>query len=300
MQDRPLPSEKPNTTMPPQDAVNKTDPADIARDILAQAFALGADVAGLAPVDALRLSPSERLFPQMIDHSRDHFAEQITTGLPHGSVFWEEDAKTVLIFGVAHPADQPSLDWWCGEIDPPGNKKMIRIGKALRAYILENYPDIHVYTKRYHVEKGGLYLKEAAVAAGLGCIGRNNLLVTPRFGPRVRLRAMTLSAALPAAGPADFDPCRDCPGYCRKACPQHSFDQVIYTPEMTGIRHLPGRDGSYFRKNCSMEMQKNEDEALTGLMPDVCDHPEKIIKYCRACELACPVGRENTSDASTH
>ena len=278
---------------PLQDPSPVREPAAIAGDILREAFALGADIAGFASIGCLRQGPSERLFPRMIDNSRDHFAEQITTGLPHGSVYWEEDAKTVLLFGTAHPADQPSMDWWCGEIDPPGNKKMIRIGKLLRSYITETYPEIRVYTKRYHVEKGGIYLKEAAVDAGLGCIGRNNLLVTPAFGPRVRLRAMTLSAELPPTGPVPFDPCRDCPGYCRKACPQHAFDTVIYTPEMTGIDRLPGRDGSYFRKNCSMEMQKNEDEAAIGLMPEVTDHPEKIIKYCRQCELACPVGRGN-------
>jgi epoxyqueuosine reductase len=29
----------------------------------------------------------------------------------------------------------------------------------------------------YHVEKGGVYLKDAAVYAGLGVVGKNNLLL---------------------------------------------------------------------------------------------------------------------------
>ena len=59
---------------------------------------LGADLAGIADIGALRGGPSETLFPVMKDHSRDHFAEEITTGLPHGQVFWEEDARSVIVF----------------------------------------------------------------------------------------------------------------------------------------------------------------------------------------------------------
>ena len=259
--------------------------------ILDRLSALGADCAGVADVAALRNGPSERLFPQMKDHSRDHFAEEITTGLPHGSVFWEPDARSVIVFAVAHPASRPELDWWCGEIDPPGNKRLLTISREFRNWMTAEYPEIHVYPKRYHVERGGIYLKEAAIHAGLGCIGRNNLLVTPKYGPRVRLRAITLSAWLPPDGPIAFDPCRDCDAPCVTHCPQRAFDRAIYTPAETGLAQLPGRDGHYYRAACAGQMKIDEDTAETGLMPEVCDHPEKIIKYCRNCELLCRVGR---------
>jgi len=260
-------------------------------EIREKLLALGADCVGAADVDALRDGPSERLFPRMKDHSRDHFAEEITTGLPHGSVLWEEDAQSVIVFAVAHPAQRPELDWWCGEIDPPGNKKLLSISREFRAYMAKAHPDISVHPKRYHVERGGVYLKDAAVLAGLGCVGRNNLLVTPEFGPRVRLRAMTVSARLPQTGPIDFDPCRGCDAPCVAHCPQEAFSKRVYTPEETGQSRLPGRDGSYFRASCAAQMKRNEDDAETGMMPEVCDHPEKIIKYCRNCELFCRVGR---------
>lgn len=252
---------------------------------------LGADLVGTADVDALRNGCSEQLFPVMKDHSRDRFAEEITTGLPHGSVFWEEDAKSVIIYAVAHPKDKPEMDWWCGEINPPGNKKLLTISSEFKKYYAELDPDIHIYPKRYHVERGGIYLKEAALMAGLGCIGKNNLLITSEYGPRVRLRAMTVNVALPPTGPVTFDPCQSCDEPCRTHCPQQAFSDVIYTPEETGIDHLPGRDGSYFRASCNEQMVKDEENAKEGLMPEVCDHPEKIIKYCRNCELFCPVGK---------
>lgn len=263
----------------------------LARDILARLKEFGADAAGFADVNTLRYGYSERLFPQMKDHARDHFADEITTGLPHGAVYWEDDAKSAILFVVEHPREKPEMDWWCGEIDPPGNKKLISISKNLRLYLNEHYPDVHIYSKRYHVERGGLYLKEAAVQAGLGCIGKNNLLVTPQFGPRVRIRAMTISEQLPVTGPIDFDPCDGCQEFCRKACPQKAFSDKIYDAVETGFSQLPGRDGSYYRASCNERMMKNEAEAQVGLMPEVSDTPEKIYKYCRNCELSCPVGR---------
>ena len=259
----------------------------------------GADIAGFSSVEMLLNGPSERLFPNMKDHTRDHFADEITTGLPHGSVFWEKDARTALIYGVSHPAEKPELDWWCGEIDPPGNKKLLEISRKFIAFIKSDYPDISVYSRRYHVERGGLYLKDAAVMAGLGCIGKNNLLVTPQFGPRIRLRAVVLSADLPPTGPIDFDPCAGCGASCRKHCPQNAFARQIYSEQETGTAQLPGRDGYFFRASCNTQMLSNEENAAEGMMPEVCDHPEKIIKYCRNCELFCKVPESRNKTSST-
>lgn len=264
----------------------------IREELLAKLKEFGANLAGVASVESLIGSPSERLFPQMKDHTRDHFADEITTGLPHGRVFWEEDAKAVLVFAVSHPKDNPRMDWWCGEIDPPGNKKLLSISRELKKYMKEKYPDIHLYAKRYHVERGGVYLKEAAIQAGLGCIGYNNLLVSPEFGPRIRLRAMTISLPLPPTGPIDFDPCKDCEKPCIKSCPMKAFDKTIYTKEEMGFEELPGREGNYYRASCNEMMLLNENTAEEGMMPEVCDHPEKIIKYCRNCELYCIAGQD--------
>jgi epoxyqueuosine reductase len=36
---------------------------------------------------------------------------------------------------------------------------------------------------QYKVEEAGMFLKDAATLAGLGIIGKNNLLITPEFEP---------------------------------------------------------------------------------------------------------------------
>ena len=259
----------------------------LAEELLEKAKEFGADLAGLTSAARLKNSPSEQLFPQMKDHARDHFAEQITTGLPHGAVKWEPEEKTVLVFAVSHPEDEPELDWWCGEVNPPGNKLLAEISGKLKRYIEERYPDIHVYPKPYHVEKGGIYLKDAAVEAGLGCIGRNNLLITPEYGPRVRLRAIALSKELPPSKLSDFDPCLECGRPCAAACPKDAFSKVVYTREEGVPSCLPAREGDYYRKQCALEMEENERTAPMEQVLEYSKEPMPVIRYCRACEFSC-------------
>ena len=196
-----------------------------------------------------------------------------------------DDDGLRLIHGVVFPAK--GFADGGGEVNPPGNKLLAQISRKLKEYIEEHYPHIRVYPKPYHVEKGGIYLKDAAVEAGLGCIGRNNLLITPEFGAKVRLRAIALSEELPSFGPLEFDPCRDCAKPCTAACPREAFSEVIYTEAETGLRCLPGREGDYYRKRCAMEMEENEKTAPLELVFEYSDEPMPVIRYCRACEFYC-------------
>jgi epoxyqueuosine reductase QueG len=58
--------------------------------------------------------------------------------------------------------------------------------------------------------------KKVAVQAGLGWLGRNNLLVTPQFGARVRLVTVLTSMPLEADRPLKNEcrACRDCQAVC--------------------------------------------------------------------------------------
>jgi epoxyqueuosine reductase len=160
-----------------------------------------------------------------------------------------------------------------------------------------------VHRMPYWVEKGGIYLKDTAVLAGLGCIGRNNMLVTPELGPRVRLRGMLLEDELTVTGPVAFDPCAGCEEFCREACPQNAFDRIVLFSAEAGMDTLPGRDGRFGRAKCYIQMDKDVEDSdmavakgfLSGLDKSALvtaekSQTEKRIKWCRRCELACPVG----------
>ncbi|MDT8377645.1 MAG: epoxyqueuosine reductase [Desulfotignum sp.] len=266
-----------------------TNALKVSSAILQKAKDLGASLVGIARVEDLISAPSFTFAPKMPHAGEGIGTRKSESGLKPGEVAWPDNARSMVVIAVLHPEDEPEMDWWFGRKDPPGNRVLANICRELCPWIEERF-GIQTVHLPYHVEKGGTYLKDAAVMAGLGCIGKNNILVTPEYGPRVRLRAVTVDADLFATGPRQFDPCRDCMEFCRRVCPQKAFDKRQYTVEAYGQPILPGRDGHYSRPICNVQMEQDNDMATEQPVKGV-DNPVKIIKYCRRCELACPVGK---------
>ena len=73
--------------------------------------------------------------------------------------------------------------------------------------------------------------KTAAVLSGVGAVGRNNLLLHPRFGPCIRLA--TVLTDLPLERPAREEEPHVCGGceICVKACPAGALSADGYDPQ---------------------------------------------------------------------
>lgn len=267
----------------------KNEHGALASALLKQAIAFGADLAGFASVEDLKRAPSFMAAPETFPVGKWVGVGKRTLGLKPGEVRWPDGARTVLVVAVHHPENRLEMDWWQGPKDPPGNRILARVVRDLCRWAQENF-GIGVFHLPYHVEEGGLYLKDAAVLAGLGCIGRNNMLVTPEFGPRVRLRALTIDIELPSSGQRDFDPCRGCENWCRKACPQSAFDSEAFDEDQASWKMRPGRDGCYSRAACNRQMEADVD-ASGEAAGEGYDDSSRIIRFCRCCEFSCPVGR---------
>lgn len=213
--------------------------------------ALGASLAGIADVSSLKETLSRDIY---------------------GGIAFPQGTGSVLVLALAHREDEPELDWWDdGRGGSPGNRLLIGIAEDAAAWIREEY-GISAQPLPYSVEEGGIFLKESAALAGLGTIGENNLLITREWGPRIRLRALFLHAEFVPAAPMDFSPCDGCDMPCRRACPQDAF-----------------MHGSYSREICSRQM--GIDAANRFILKKPEENSRISIQYCRACELACPVGR---------
>ena len=260
---------------------------EISSRIIEESKSLGASLTGFVSVEDLKAAPAFTFAPNMPVWEGVGSREN-ELGLKPGEVAWPDSACSVLVIGVEHPVDKPEMDWWFGRTNPPGNRILIQICKKLCQWIPETF-GIDTFHFPYHVEKGGTYLKDAAVMAGLGCIGKSNLLVTPEYGSHIRLRALTLDAEVPATGPIDFDPCEGCDMPCRRACPQSAFDEQLYHRQDYGQDRLPGRTGAFSRPTCNIQMAHDLDVARDQAVAEF-DDPVKVIKYCRRCEIACPVG----------
>ena len=241
----------------------KIDGNGIEKTIVEKAKALGASLAGIANIEDLKASRSYEIY------NKKPFYEE------YKGVKWHKEHKSVLVWALVHPASEPVLDWWSMKVPgfTPGNRVMRMQSKKLRIWLGEEF-GIKALSLPYQIEYGGAFLKDSAALAGLGVIGKNNLLVTPEFGPRVRLRGIFMETALAPTGPIDFDPCSGCDRPCHKVCPRNAF-----------------RSGSFERPLCKKENDRRDadTEMIDGSIMGI-DEASMVSKPCRYCELACPVG----------
>lgn len=72
----------------------------------------------------------------------------------------------------------------------------------------------------YDMERnmGDLSHRHAGQLAGIGVFGKNSLLLSVKFGPRIRLVSVITDAPLKADTPLDIDLCKDC-DKCLRVCP---------------------------------------------------------------------------------
>ena len=291
--------------------MNSLSSSELTEKIVKKAKSLGAAIAGVASVESLKASPSHRIYPKIGMNLQVHWQEVKDDVKPH-PVAWPADAVSAVVIGVAHNAEKPKLDWWDGK-GTPGNRILIRINNKLSEWI-ENTFSVKTYKLPYFVSKGGIFLKDAAVMAGLGCIGKNNLVITPGYGPRIRFRALLLDREAEATSPLEFNPCEGCEQPCLKACPIKAFQNTVYLADELGQSILPGINGTYDRLTCNVKMEKDIEEAVLAipasdeeyqevlqaidefeegvkLKPQGDKQPNFYVKYCRGCELSCPPAR---------
>jgi hypothetical protein len=205
---------------------------EIIRAAIRKAHELGADIAGTVPAKRLVDCPSA-----------------IAEKRP-GS----QDRGTYIVLGLSHDPEHPELDLWEPGRGTPGDRILARIGKDLARWLQEEYV-VRARLIPYRLEDGGIYLKDAACMAGIGRMGRNNLVLVPGYGPRIRFRAVWADLDCPEEpSPEGEDPC---------ACPMDAFST-----------------GKYSREQCLARMNADKKSG------------RERIDHCRACELACPGGDE--------
>ncbi len=128
----------------------------------------------------------------------------------------------MLVLGLHHPKADPRLDYW-ERGDTWGNRRLREISLELQHWLRWTY-HVYAYPLPYHVEKGGVFLKDAADLSGIGIIGRNNLLVHPSWGPRIRLRALLLEDEFqPTDAWKTLHPAGTASAFARKPAPGKLF-----------------------------------------------------------------------------
>ncbi|WOF16012.1 hypothetical protein F1737_04485 [Methanoplanus sp. FWC-SCC4] len=143
-----------------------------------------------------------------------------------------------------------------------------RITKELAGWLKEVH-GIDPHDIPYQINDGGIYLKDAAVMTGLGVIGKNNLLIVPFYGPRIRFRALWIDLEPPEPSTSQKPLfCEECNSPCHIKCPMNAFF-----------------DGKYHREKCMERMNGNKKRASKNSLETGISRP---VDHCRICELVCP------------
>ena len=142
--------------------------------------------------------------------------------------------------------------------------------EGARAYPIAASQSVHDRGDKYT----GIYQhKSAAVAAGLGWIGKSALFVSPQYGPRVRLATVLTDLPLPSDAVPMASRCGGCTR-CVEACPAGA---------VLGVNYVRGMERSeiFDAEKCSRHMKKAYGHIGRGAV-------------CGLCMRACPYGERGS------
>lgn len=264
-------------------------------DVKAKARALGADLVGIADSVALNQNPPDPARPKRPMDISDYDADRVivlakrlsagTTRLPR----WDERHKYYNdeLALTAIEAVSLELVLW---LEDQGYPALI-------------VPPTHVDPLDYRGDASAalgpiLSLPHAAVEAGLGTLGLNQMLLTPEYGPRVILTAVLTSAPLEADTRRIEALClgASC-GRCLSACPGdviRHFDrdweacQTYRSPH--GFHALADHIGRIIdepdpAKKKAMLRSKDQFYLWQSILRGA-----GVVTGCRRCQDVCPVG----------
>ena len=119
--------------------------------------------------------------------------------------------------------------------------------------------------------------KMVATRAGLGWIGKTDLLITKKFGPRLRLTSILLKdTVISESKPIDISRCGTC-NICVEICPAKAANGKMWDITV-------GRDEFFDPWKCRNQCAEF---GRTRLSMDA--------RVCGMCVAACPIGHANTS-----
>ena len=206
--------------------MREVDGMGLSRDLKAYARALRLDFTGFCSVDALDGAPKGRRPSAYLANARSVI-----------SIGYSLNRTSIQNLPVSRSAYMLEHDYANRHLDQASH----RIARFLeeRGFEAIGFDSgagfYHATGKTLENIAADFSHKHAAVACGLGKFGLNNLVLSPKWGPRIRLTTVLTSAELKCddhtlqGNPCLLDSCQE----CVKICPVHALDgwKEKYEPE---------------------------------------------------------------------
>ncbi len=146
---------------------------------------------------------------------------------------------------------------------------------------------------------GDISHRHAAAGAGLGEIGHNQLLLTPKWGPRVWVGSVVTAAPLIADAPFEPYICdtADCGEPCIRACPASAIskggiDKLLCASQ--SLRYGIGGFLKHFKEMFAEEDPEKRRRLVTSPMTRNIHHHLALgtVAWCVECMRVCPIGKK--------
>ncbi len=225
-------------------------------DIEEMAVKLGADVFGVADLDLLKDYPT---YPENL---LSKFKRGIVVGIKLPDVVFDSLPQSLPIYASFYSAANRTLDWMtlrlCRVIERSGYRAL-------------PIPASKIVSKLHW--RSFISHKAIARSAGVGWIGKSLLLVTPEFGPRVRLATILTDMPLESGEPAK-NRCGDC-RECIENC-------VVGAIKDASFEDFPNRADVFDADKCAAKLKENAANPDVGEM------------VCGICIKVCPYGQKES------
>ena len=190
-----------------------------AREVLAQAYGLGFDLAGIAPLGPVATGPAfsdwlARGYGGTMRYLHRSARKRLDTRMP------EPGATSAVVVAMRYGMGQP--DGPVARYARGRDYHEVMNGRlaTLAAWIGERVPAGSA--ARWYVDTGPILERDLARTAGLGWIGKNACLIHPDHGSFFLVGTLLVGVALDPSAPLDTDRCGTCTR-CLDACPTQAF-----------------------------------------------------------------------------
>lgn len=192
--------------------------ADFKKELGDYCHGIGIDLFGVTSAE-----PFERYLAEL-DHREDMYRPRYAYRLDT----WREMARPQMVLDDAKSVIVIGYNYYTNDTPPDeAHGRVARIVTYGHLGILTRVRDVVKYLKkRGYTAVPGAHRKEAAVRAGLGMVGKHNLVINPTYGPWVAYQTIVTNADLEPDEPFTTDLCGDCVK-CLEACPT----QALYEPQ---------------------------------------------------------------------
>ena len=186
------------------------------------------------------------------------------------------NCRTVISLAYPYPARKPetidgfSVARYANPVQEDYHTRLRRLCGELVSLIKENDPGSR---NRICVDSAPLLERSIAAAAGIGFIGKNNLLIIPGYGSYFYLAEILTTTAIPFPPLAsDTDPCGSC-SLCLDSCPTGALEKPFLLNASRCLSYL------------TVEQEESLTTDLGAIMGN-------CFFGCDRCQEVCPFNRE--------